>query len=229
MQNKTTKSHFALWQAIIALMIILNIQTSSAKDIAGGNIVSGNISKKIKSYISNIGSIAVEFKQTDQTGSKAFGMLIIDKPYKFRCNYYRPFPIVIVGNKNYVSVYDYEMGHLSRIKTRDNIFNFLLVDQIDFDSHFEVLLAKEHGNNYIIRLKHNNLNKVSEISFNKKSKHITGMKIFEDNNVITLTFGKTVQIKDAARKLFTMKDPDIFGKPERFNRAKLEKNFKKAS
>jgi outer membrane lipoprotein-sorting protein len=83
-----------------------------------------DISEEIKSYISSIKSIAVEFIQEDSTGRLAEGMLIIDKPYKFRCNYYEPFPIVIVGNKNYVSVYDYEMGHLSRIKANENIFNF---------------------------------------------------------------------------------------------------------
>ena len=57
-------------------------------------------------------------------------MLIIDKPYKFRCNYYEPFPIVIIGNKNYVSVYDYEMEHLAGLRQM-KIFNFLLLDKVN--------------------------------------------------------------------------------------------------
>ena len=85
---------------------------------------------------------------------------------------------MIIGNKNYVSVYDYEMENLSRIKASENIFNFLLLDKITFDDEFEILLAKEQGQHYIIKLRHNGLNKISEIAFDKSSKQIQWMKIF---------------------------------------------------
>jgi outer membrane lipoprotein-sorting protein len=188
--------------------------------------LAADFSEEIKSYITNIKSMAVEFEQSDDNGQVARGMLVIDKPYKFRCNYYEPFPIVIVGNKNYVSVYDYEMENLSRIKSEENIFNFLLVDKISFDDQFEVLLAKEHGENYIIKIKHHGLNKISEISFDKESKQIQTMKIFEENNVISLIFGKTQIIHDVAKSLFIIRDPDISDKPERFNKTQLQKKFK---
>lgn len=186
-----------------------------------------DISEEIKSYISSIKSLAVEFTQEDSTGRLAQGMLIIQKPYKFRCNYYEPFPIVIVGNKNYVSVYDYEMGHLSRIKAEENIFNFLLVDKVSFDNQFEILSAKELNNSYVLRLKNHDLNKISEIWFDKKNRNIQKMQIFEENNSITLTFGQTMQISNIANTLFMMKDPEVFGTPDRFNKAELEKQFKK--
>ena len=215
MLNQTSKSQFSVARIIISLFIIFNIQQAIASDV----------STEIKSYIQNIKSIAVEFTQSDSNGSKSSGMLIIDKPHKFRCNYYQPFPLVIVGSKNYVSVYDYEMEHLSRIKAADNIFNFLLVDDIDFADKFEILSAKIVGNQYLLKLKSNDLNKISEIAFDKKTKHIKQMKIFEDNNVITLSFGKTKQIKNASKSLFIMKDPDIFGKPDRLEKKDLEKRF----
>ena len=68
---------------------------------------------------------------------------------------------------------------------------------------------------YIIKLKHLELNKISEISFDMKSKDIQMMKIF--SNVITLKFSKTQQISNVVKKLIHYKDPDIFGKPERFD------------
>ena len=190
-------------------------------------VSAADISEEIKSYISSIKSIAVEFIQEDSTGRLAEGMLIIDKPYKFRCNYYEPFPIVIVGNKNYVSVYDYEMGHLSRIKANENIFNFLLVDKVSFDNQFEILSAKQNNNSYVLRLKNHDLNKISEIWFDKKNKNIQKMQIFEENNNITLTFGNTMQIGNISSSLFIMKDPEVFGTPDRFTKAELETNFKK--
>jgi outer membrane lipoprotein-sorting protein len=216
MHSKTTNSLFVFNRYLISLALLFNAQLTLAADF----------SEEIKSYITNIKSIAVEFEQSDDNGQVARGMLIIDKPYKFRCNYYEPFPIVIVGNKNYVSVYDYEMENLSRIKSDENIFNFLLVDKVSFDDQFEVLLAKEQGKDYIIKIKHNGLNKISEIIFDKELKQIQTMKIFEENNVISLIFGKTQIIHDVAKSLFIIRDPDIFDKPERFNKTQLQKKFK---
>ena len=215
MLSKTSKSQFPVIRIVLSLFLIFNIQQASATDVSG----------EINSYIKNIKSIALEFTQSDSNGSKSNGMLIIDKPHKFRCNYYAPFPLVIVGGSNYVSVYDYEMEHLSRIKAEENIFNFLLVDDIDFEDKFEILSAKIVGNQYLLKLKSNALNKMSEIAFDKTTKHIKQMKIFEDNNVITLTFGQTKQIKNVSKSLFLMKDPDLFGKPDRLERKDLEKRF----
>ncbi|MFK7973731.1 MAG: outer membrane lipoprotein carrier protein LolA [Rickettsiaceae bacterium] len=185
------------------------------------------ITDTIKSYITGIKSIAVEFVQTDNHNKPVRGMLIIDKPYKFRCNYYRPFPLLIVGNKNYVSIYDYEMKSLSRIKSEENIFNFLLMDDINLNSQFEILSAKESSNGaYIIKLKNHNLNTINEISFNKKNKNIQQLKIVEENNIIVITFEHTEVINQISNNLFILKDPDIFGTPERFNKTELEKRFK---
>lgn len=200
----------------IIFVLLFNFSVAFADDF----------SREIKSYITNIKSVSIEFTQFDGSSKATKGMLIIDKPYKFRCNYYEPFPIVIIGNKNYVSVYDYEMEHLSRIKANENIFNFLLLDKVNFDNQFEILSEDKVNGKYIIKLKHLELNKISEISFDVKSKDIQMMKIFEENNVITLKFSKTQQISDVAKSLFIIKDPDIFGKPERFDKPQLQKKFR---
>jgi hypothetical protein len=36
-----------------------------------------------------------------------------------------------------------------------------------------------------------------------------------------------MQISNIANTLFMMKDPEVFGTPDRFNKAELEKQFKK--
>lgn len=215
MLHKTRKSQCVLAKIILSLFLVLSTHPVAFADVSG----------EIKTYIRNIKTIAVEFSQSDSQGTKSEGMLIIDKPYKFRCNYYEPFPLVIVGNNNYVSVYDYEMEHLSRIKAEDNIFYFLLVNDIDFENKFEILSAKTIGNNYVFKLKSNEVDKISEISFDKNTKHIKQMKIYEDNNIITLNFGPTKQIKNVSKSLFVLQDPDIFGKPDRLSKKELEKKF----
>lgn len=215
MLHKTRKSQCFLLKIILSLFLVLSIHQIALADAPG----------EIKTYIRNIKTIAVEFSQSDSHGTKSEGMLIIDKPYKFRCNYYEPFPLVIVGNNNYVSVYDYEMEHLSRIKAEDNIFYFLLVNDIDFENKFEILSAKTIGSNYVFKLKSNEVDKVSEISFDKNTKHIKQMKIYEDNNTITLNFGPTKQIKNVSKSLFIIQDPGVFGKPDRLSKKELEKKI----
>ncbi len=190
------------------------------------NIAHANGLDSIKSYVKSIKSIAVEFSQSDSAGNIANGILIIDKPYKFRCNYYKPFPLLIVGNTNYVSVYDYDMRNMSRIKAHENIFYFLLVDEIDFSNQFEVISDVKKGGKHILKLNNKKLNKISEITFDQKTHNIELIKIFEENNIISLKFSKTNQITSVKKKLFIIQDPDVFGAPDRLEKKDLPKYYK---
>lgn len=184
------------------------------------------INQKITNHLSNIKKIAVEFKQTDSRGAEAEGMLIIDKPYKFRCNYYKPFPLLIIGNKNYVSVYDYEMEHFARIKTAENIFNFLLLDKVELTEQFQIIAQKELKDTYDLALYHEPTGRTSNIIFDKISGHIKTLIINEDDNVITLEFSKTHVLSSAAKELFVIQNPEIFGKPKRLGKQEIEKLIK---
>ena len=188
-----------------------------------------NTIAKFKEYIRDIQSIAVDFTQEDSHENKASGKLLINKPFKFRCNYYAPFPLIIIGNKNYVSVYDYDMQHVSRIKTEENIFNFLLEDSIDFDKYFqfESVIDEEHLLKITI---YNTLSeRRSQISFNKDTKQIKMLKIYEDDNVITITFDHILKVKKFDDDLFKLSNPDIFGPPSRLNKTDIEKKYELAS
>lgn len=213
MHHLTTRTHLLI--VILILMTLkINIAFGSKQEA---------ITEAIKSYIQNIHSVAIEFEQSDSKGTKANGILIIDKPHKFRVNYLPPFPLLIVGNKNYVSVYDYEMENLSRIDAKDNIFNFLLVDKINFDNQFEVIYAKDENGQYKLKLKHLDSGRVSEIVFNKSTHHITTMTIYEDDNIINLKFGITKNLNKVDSKLFILQNPDIYGKPVRLDQQTLMK------
>jgi outer membrane lipoprotein-sorting protein len=222
MNNLTAKTHKFRNQSFVNLIILLliifriNFVFASTED---------QIIENIKSSIQNIQSVAISFGQSDSKGTKATGVLVINKPHKFRVNYFKPFPLLIVGNKSYVSVYDDEMENLSRISAEENIFNFLLVDRINFDDQFEVISAKETTGHYQLKLNHLDSGKTSEIVFNKNTKNIEMMEIVEENNVIKLKFGATKKLSKINNKLFILQDPDIFGKPEYLDQEHLEKNY----
>lgn len=181
--------------------------------------------QQVKNYIQSIKSVAIEFDQIDAKNNTASGILIIDKPYKFRCNYYPPYPIVIIGNKNYVSLYDYEMEQLSRIKYRDNIFYSLLEDNMDLDNKFNVISAEKVKRGYKLRVHNSDLNRTSEITFDENTGHINLIKIFEDNNTITLIVKNVQKIKNIKEDLFIIQNPDIFGSPKRYDHISIKKQY----
>jgi outer membrane lipoprotein-sorting protein len=190
---------------ILSQIIIWFVSTAFASQ------VDERIINQFKSYLREIKSIAVEFDQIDSNSDTATGKLIISKPYKFRCNYYPPYPLLIVGNKNYVSVYDYDMEQVSRIKAHENVFNFLLVDDLDFDKYFQFQDTFEDKNSLKVTLYH--------IESERRS----------DNNIITIKFGKIMNIKNIDDDLFILKNPDIFDAPTRLDKTQLEKKYKLAS
>lgn len=182
------------------------------------------IINKFKAYLNEIKSIAVDFTQTDSSGTIVNGKLLINKPYRFRCNYYPPHPLVIVGNKNYVSVFDYEMSQLSNIKAEENVFSFLLTDS-EFDKHFRIISAEENDIYVIVKLYHDLSERSSQITFDKSTNQIHSLDIFEDHNTINITFDSIAKVKNFNADLFYIKNSDIFGPPERLDKISIEKKY----
>ena len=121
------------------------------------------------------------------------------------------------------------MQHVSRIKTEENIFNFLLEDSIDFDKYFQFESVIEEKHLLKITIYHTLSERRSQISFNKDTKQIKMLKIYEDDNVITITFNHILKVKKFDDDLFKLSNPDIFGPPSRLNKTGVEKKYELAS
>lgn len=180
---------------------------------------------ELKTYLRTMKSIAVDFTQEDSKGNISQGKLLISKPYNFRCNYYPPFPIIIVGTKNFVSMYDYDMEQVSRIARDENIFNFLLEDNENFDKDFVVESFVNEKEFSKINIYHKVTERHSEITLNKANKQIELLKIFEDTNVVTIKFDNIVKVQKFDEDLFKLKNPEIFGPPNRLTKSEIEKKY----
>ena len=180
---------------------------------------------ELKTYLRTIKSVAIDFTQEDSKNNIAKGKLLIRKPYNFRCNYYPPFPLVIIGTKNFVSMYDYDMEQVSRINRSENIFNFLLEDNENFDRYFVFESVINEGNIFKITIYHTLTEKRSEIIFNKATKQIELLKILENNNIVTITFDKIAKVQKFSDDLFKLKNPEIFGPPKRLTKSEIEKKY----
>jgi outer membrane lipoprotein-sorting protein len=176
--------------------------------------------EELRHYLASISSVLIEFEQSDQYGQKAKGALIINKPYKFRCNYYAPFPLLIIGGKDYVSVYDYEMHDLSRVKAKENIFYSLLLNDVKGEGNFSIQQYEKNGDLAIFTVYSRQTDKISKLTFEDKTKELKLLKIFEEDNIITLRFDSLQKLDKVNKKLFLLQDPDIFGPPKRLNSVK---------
>lgn len=180
---------------------------------------------ELKTYLRTIKSVAIDFTQEDSYSKIVKGKLLIHKPYNFRCNYYPPFPLVIIGTKNFVSMYDYDMEQVSRINRSENTFNFLLEDNEHFDKDFIFEAVINARNISKITIYHTLTEKRSEITFNKATQQIEALKIFEDNNIVTITFDKIAKVQKFSDDLFKIKNPEIFGPPKRLTKSEIEKKY----
>jgi len=203
------------WLSLIIVCFFTNISHASENKAID----------QFKTYLREVKSVVIDFTQEDSSGNKASGKLLINKPYRFRCNYYAPYPLLIIGSQNYVSVYDYDMKDTIRIKPSENIFNFLLEERVDFDRYFDFEEAIDEGNIFKITIYHTLSERRSRITFDKNSKQIKMIEILEDDNTITLTFTQFTNVAKFDNDLFILKNPEIFGPPIRLTKEEIMKKY----
>jgi outer membrane lipoprotein-sorting protein len=204
------------------IIAILFLCFSAYADLGKDDSIDNDIGT-FKVYLRSIKRAAIDFKQTDTEGAHARGTLLIDKPFKFRCNYAEPFPILVVGNVNYVSIYDYDMDTVGYINREDNIFNFLTMEEEDLEDRFTITSAVRDKDLLIIDMYHDKSDRTGRVTFNLSNKFIKEIKILEDGNSVTLEFDKVRNVEAFDKSLFIFKDPEIFGTPARLKDEDIEK------
>jgi len=203
---------------------------------ANGVAANPNV-KVFTDYLSSLQAVAIDFTQIDSHGQTASGKLIIQKPHKFRLNYYAPYPLLLLGNKNEVIMYDYGLVQTTRINAKDNMFNFLLVDSKDWQKNFKIEHIFKTDRNIIAKLynyatertisivlsSHPQLYKTSP----SKSSSLKQIIVDEpDGNVIEVFIEHIQHISTVDKDLFFLPNPDVFGKPSRLSKDALAQKYK---
>jgi len=174
-------------------------------------------------YLRGLKNVSMDFTQYDAKGDKAKGSLLLLKPYNFRLNYCPPFPLLIVGNKKQVVMYDYELETTSRIDREENIFNFILTDEDNLNKEFNLQNILNESDRKTFVLKHQTSDRMVSITMKKYPKKLISIVIDEaDGNVIEIDFSDIREIKSAPNHLFTIPNPDIYGAPKRFSAKDLQ-------
>lgn len=171
-------------------------------------------------------SIESDFTQSDSKGNIFKGKLLINGSHKFRFNYYFPFPIVIIANKNHLIFYDYEMEQATYFRPEENVFYLLfLKDKVSFKKYFQIISFNENKEEIILTLNCLPINKKIQASFSKEGKYISALKIYEDNNIILLKFEKFRKVLYLNDNLFCFQPPEVYGALKQLSKEELEKYY----
>ncbi|MDX1924163.1 MAG: outer-membrane lipoprotein carrier protein LolA [Rickettsiaceae bacterium] len=187
---------------------------------------------QIESYLKSISSHAITFEQIESDQTLHTGVLLIKKPDIFRANYDSPHPLVIVGSKNFVSLYDYELDELSRVEAKDNIFKFLLEKDLSIQKNINIQTCQEDKQFLALTLSHAQTQQIAKVIFKKSPFALHELVTPEDGvnfekNVIIIRFGKVYNMSKYLPELFTLKNPKVYGPPKRYKSDQIIKMIEK--
>lgn len=178
----------------------------------------------LSDYLKSLKSVSMDFSQIDARSGKAEGKLIIIKPDYFRCNYYAPYPLLIVGNKKEVAMYDYDLEQATHIDKKENLFNFLLTEGTDWEKDFTLEEVTNESDRKTYKLYHDISERLIYVTVKKFPKQLLSITIDEaDGNVIEVNFSNIKEIKSAKQGFFSIRNPEMFGAPKRLGAQDVEK------
>ena len=208
------------FKLIFILLFSFNIYASQL------NNAQTEILNEVEEYLKTLQNVSFDIKQTDNNKNIHHGALFISKPNNFRWNYYEPYPLLIVGNSSFVTIYDYEMKQATNISASENIFAFL-VNDTKINEDFEILDIYSSNSQYNIIIKHKEFDKKAHLVFSNKPLKIRNISIIDvDLSNINIEFSNCKNVSFINKELFTIKNPDIFGEPKRYNKNEIEKQYK---
>ncbi|MEY3196870.1 MAG: hypothetical protein RLZZ59_236 [Pseudomonadota bacterium] len=203
----------------LIFFIILFLQSNWALAVKSDDRILNVFSK----YIESLKSVAIDFTQSDSRGEIASGKMIISKPNKFRLNYYHPYPLLILGNDYEVIVYDYSLEQTTRIEKKDNIFNFLLVEDSEWRKNFRIDEIIENSSDFLVKLYSQVTDRTISLIFKSDPVRLSQIIIDEpDGNVIEVVLEKITNISNPDKDLFSLPNPDVYGKPKRLDEEGLD-------
>lgn len=198
-------------------MVTILVNASYADDI-----------KTLSKYLDSLKSVTIDFTQFDARNGKSEGKLVIIKPYNFRCNYYKPYPLLIVGNKHELAIYDFDLENATKIDRKENLFNFILTSDKDWEKDFELIDISKTEASKIFKLYHADSERIIHIAMNKEPFRIKQIIIDEaDANVIEINLSNIKNISPDIKGLFSIPNPEVFGPPKRLSKKDLEKVLSK--
>ncbi len=216
------------------IVLLFFVVSSIYSAFATGNCTKRKLDE-IDTYLNTLDKVAIKFIQTATNNDDEMaytGLFLIQKPSKFRINYDIPHPLLIVGTKNFISIYDYDLEELSRVDAEDNIFKFLLELNINIQKFVVIEQCYYIDNSIELLVRHTKTDQKSMIIFEENPIKLKEMLIPYDGNdinngAIRISFREYFYYSRALNDdFFSIKDIKIFGALKRYSSDEILKNIK---
>jgi hypothetical protein len=185
-----------------------------------------NLIQNIQNNLKKLDKAVIDFSQVDENGAVAVGKLLIQKPHFFRCNYYPPHPLLIIGGKKYISIYDYEMETVTRVDSEENIMGILFRDNWTNNKNFKIVETKAYDEYFVVKILYLANEQQNELFFSKKSFDLIKINIFEMGEMsVVINFSEPLLVKGFKPGIFEMRSPAVFGKPSQFNEKDIREQY----
>ena len=152
---------FIIPKHTIFCLILLSYNISYAE-------VDNKLIQRIQQNLAKLNKVAIDFIQHDNKKIYAQGKLLIQRPNFFRCNYYPPYPLLIVGGEKFISIYDYDMKTITRIR-QQNLLSMIFCDGLEKNANFEFTNTSQNDHFFIIEMLYSESGQKISLFFDKKS------------------------------------------------------------
>jgi outer membrane lipoprotein carrier protein len=162
--------------------------------------------KEIEKYLNSFQTFSSTFKQSNKDNSINYGKLLISKPGKIRCEYFKPSPVLIIINDNRITYYDKQLDELSYTSANVNALKFLALDNVNFSSL--KIVEAEKDNNFISLYIQEDSQELKQtlflkVTFSYPKVSLKQLTIITEESEIDMAFDQIVYNKTLGKKLFT--------------------------
>ena len=159
----------------------------------------------VENYLDSYTTLTGLFKQADKDGKISYGKLLLAKPGRIRCEYFKPSAVTLIINDNRVTYYDEELDEVSRAATETNALKFLALEHVKFanlnlvelekDKHYLSLSIKEYS-------KELKQNLIVTLKFLYPEVTLRQLSIITEGNEVDMVFEQVLYDQPMSKKLF---------------------------
>lgn len=201
--------------AIILFFLINSFSNAATKE--------SNILLDAENAFNKIQLSLLSFSQTDSSGNKIEGLLLIDKSNKLlRIEYGEPTPLQIIVRDKKIYMYDFDLEQYTYAKHEQNLFEiFFSKNLTKLDNKLKI---KKSAKTLKLELFAKELQQYITMNFSQDTPpRLLSLKIKEDSGTtVEIQINHIKYLNNISDEFFIMKNPKIFGAPSKMDISKFK-------
>jgi outer membrane lipoprotein-sorting protein len=170
--------------------------------------------KDVENYLGTLKTISADFLQVSSVGSVSGGKFYMQRPKKFRWEYDKRNPILIISTGKQLVYYDKKLKELTYLPTDNSLINFLSREPIKLSGDVKLLSIGEFEGGVraiITQTKKPEEGKLA-MYFSKKPMKLLKLEVIDaDKNITSVLFKNLVVGSTLPKDVFVFRNPKYTG------------------